>query len=103
MAVQQRRRSRVSVAPLQADEQALPSKPQAANDAAMMPRVVEARRIDPAPEAPAAGRSCVRAALRAEALCRGLRLSHAEFARRYGPPAAIVRNWAPRQAMAVKD
>jgi hypothetical protein len=44
---------------------------------------------------PAARRSCVQTALRAEILCRGMRLSHAEFTRRYGPPTAIVRNWGP--------
>ncbi|OWJ66397.1 hypothetical protein BWR60_14555 [Inquilinus limosus] len=47
----------------------------------------------PAPTRP----SRVQAALRAEMLCRGLRLSQAEFARRYGPASSVVRNWAPRQ------
>ncbi|MGO1077601.1 hypothetical protein [Inquilinus sp. CA228] len=59
----------------------------------------------PPAEQPAAPRpSRIQAALRAEMLCRGLRLSQAEFARRYGPAGAIVRNWAPmRSGVSVKD
>jgi DNA-binding transcriptional regulator YiaG len=56
------------------------------------------------PQAAAPRPSRIQAALRAEMLCRGLRLSQAEFARRYGPAGAIVRNWAPmRSAVSAKD
>jgi DNA-binding transcriptional regulator YiaG len=56
----------------------------------------------PQPTAPRPSR--IQAALRAEMLCRGLRLSQSEFARRYGPAGAIVRNWAPmRSAVSAKD
>ncbi|WP_225768604.1 hypothetical protein [Inquilinus sp. Marseille-Q2685] len=50
------------------------------------------------PRSAAPRQSRVQAALRAEMLCRGLRLSQAEFARRYGPASSVVRNWAPRHA-----
>lgn len=100
MAGQHRRRPKTNPAPLRADEHKPTPLPQkAANDTDV---VVPMREIaDMAPSAeqpqPAAPRpSRIQAALRAEMLCRGLRLSQSEFARRYGPAGAIVRNWAPR-------
>ena len=108
MAGQHRRRPRMSPAPLRADEHEPTSRPpKAANDT---DTVVPMREIaemglsaeQPQPAAPRPSR--IQAALRAEMLCRGLRLSQAEFARRYGPAGAIVRNWAPlRPAASAKD
>lgn len=108
MAGQHRRRPRTSPAPLRTDEHKPTSPPlKAAND---VDTVVPMREIaematsaeQPQPIAPRPSR--IQAALRAEMLCRGLRLSQAEFARRYGPAGAIVRNWAPtRSAVSAKD
>lgn len=107
MAGQHRRRPRTSPAPLRTDEHTISPTPKAAND---IDTVVPMREIaematsaeQPQPAAPRPSR--IQAALRAEMLCRGLRLSQAEFARRYGPAGAIVRNWAPmRSAVSAKD
>jgi DNA-binding transcriptional regulator YiaG len=100
MAGQHRRRPKTSPAPLRADEQKPTSlPPQAANDSDAVVPVMEIMEMAPLAEPqPAAPRpSRIQAALRAEMLCRGLRLSQSEFARRYGPAGAIVRNWAPRE------
>jgi|GEM_PF-3111604 len=100
MAGQHRRRPKTSPAPLRADEHEQTSlPPKAANDTVAVVPIREIADMAPAAEQPAAPRpSRIQAALRAEMLCRGLRLSQAEFARRYGPAGAIVRNWAPRQS-----
>lgn len=102
MAGQHRRRPKTSPAPVRADETELKTlPPKAANDTDTVVPMREIAEMSPPAEIPqpAAPRSSrVQAALRAEMLCRGLRLSQAEFARRYGPAGAIVRNWAPRQA-----
>lgn len=101
MAGQHRRRPRTSPAPLRADEQKLaPLPPKAANDTdAVVPmrEIAEMSLSAEQPQTAAPRPSRIQAALRAEMLCRGLRLSQAEFARRYGPAGAIVRNWAPRE------
>ena len=102
MAGQHRRRPRTSPAPLRADENELKTlPPKAANDTETVVPLREIAEMSlpaetPQPAAPRPSR--VQAALRAEMLCRGLRLSQAEFARRYGPASSVVRNWAPRQA-----
>ena len=100
MAGQHRRRPKTSPAPLRADEHEQTSlPPKAANYTAAVVPIREIADMAPAAEQPAAPRpSRIQAALRAEMLCRGLRLSQAEFARRYGPAGAIVRHWAPRQS-----
>lgn len=100
MAGQHRRRPRTSPAPLRADEHEQTSLPpkKAANDVDVVVPIREIAEMAPPAEQPAAPRpSRIQAALRAEMLCRGLRLSQAEFARRYGPASSIVRNWAPRE------
>lgn len=99
MAGQHRRRPKTSPAPLRADEHKQTSLPPktAANDTDVVVPMREIAEMPPQAEQPAAPRpSRIQAALRAEMLCRGLRLSQAQFARRYGPAGAIVRNWAPR-------
>ena len=102
MAGQHRRRPKTSPAPLRADEHELNSlPPKAANDTDTVVPMREIAEMDLSAEAPSPAPtrpSRVQAALRAEMLCRGLRLSQAEFARRYGPASSVVRNWAPRQA-----
>lgn len=107
MAGQHRRRPKTSPAPLRADEHKQTSLPPktAANDTDVVVPMREIAEMPPQAEQPAAPRpSRIQAALRAEMLCRGLRLSQAQFARRYGPAGAIVRNWAPmRSAVSVKD
>lgn len=99
MAGQHRRRPRTN--PLRADEQELNSlPPKAANDTDTVVPMREIAEMDLSAEAPSPAPtrpSRIQAALRAEMLCRGLRLSQAEFARRYGPASSVVRNWAPRQ------
>jgi len=105
MAGQHRRRPKTSPASLRADEhkQTSLSPKTAANDTdAVVPMREIAEMAPPAEQPqPAAPRpSRIQAALRAEMLCRGLRLSQSEFARRYGPAGAIVRNWAPRDGRA---
>jgi len=99
MAGQHRRRPKTSPAPLRADEHEQTSlPPKAANDTAAVVPIRDIAELAPAAEQAAAPRpSRIQAALRAEMLCRGLRLSQAEFARRYGPASSVVRNWAPRQ------
>jgi DNA-binding transcriptional regulator YiaG len=99
MAGQHRRRPKTSPAPLRADEHKPTSlPPQAANDTDVVVPMSEIAEMVPPAEQPAAPRpSRIQAALRAEMLCRGLRLSQSEFARRYGPASSIVRNWAPRE------
>lgn len=98
MAGQHRRRPKTSPAPMRADEHKPTSlPPQAANDSDAVVPMREIVEMAPPAEQPTAPRpSRIQAALRAEMLCRGLRLSQSEFARRYGPAGAIVRNWAPR-------
>jgi hypothetical protein len=107
MAGQHRRRPKTSPAPLRADEhkQTSLSPKTAANDTDVVVPMREIAEMAPPAEQPAAPRpSRIQAALRAEMLCRGLRLSQAQFARRYGPAGAIVRNWAPmRSAASAKD
>ncbi len=102
MAGQHRRRPRTSPAPLRADDHELaPLPPKAANDTgAVVPmrEIAEMGRSAEVPTPAVPRPSRVQAALRAEMLCRGLRLSQAEFARRYGPASSVVRNWAPRQS-----
>jgi DNA-binding transcriptional regulator YiaG len=83
---------------MRADEHETSLPPKAANDTAAVVPMREIAELAPPAEQPAAPRtSRIQAALRAEMLCRGLRLSQAQFARRYGPAGAIVRNWAPRE------
>jgi hypothetical protein len=107
MAGQHRRRPKTSPAPLRADEhkQTSLSPKTAANDTDVVVPMREIAEMAPPAEQPVAPRpSRIQAALRAEMLCRGLRLSQSEFARRYGPAGAIVRNWAPmRSAVSAKD
>ena len=99
MAGQHRRRPKTSPAPMRADEHETSLPPKAANDTDVVVPMREIAEMAPPAEQPAAPRpSRIQAALRAEMLCRGLRLSQAEFARRYGPASSVVRNWAPRQA-----
>lgn len=100
MAGQHRRRPKTSPAPVRADEhKSTPLPPKAANDTGAVVPMMEIAEMSLSAEQPAAPRpSRIQAALRAEMLCRGLRLSQAEFARRYGPASSVVRNWAPRQA-----
>ncbi|MGK9169044.1 hypothetical protein KXR53_22195 [Inquilinus limosus] len=76
----------------------VPLPPKAANDTGAVVPMREIAEVDRPAEAPMPRPSRVHAALRAEMLCRGLHLSQAEFARRYGPASSVVRNWAPRQA-----
>lgn len=107
MAGQHRRRPGTSPALLRADDHTPPSSPpRAANDAEVAIPVREIRDMDLSAdprESPVARRSRVRTALRAEILCRGLHLSQSKFTRRYGPPSAIVRNWAPLTARSGGD
>lgn len=108
MAGHHRRRPRTSPAPLRADEHKPSSAPpKAANDTDVVVPIREIAEMSLSVEQPQAAAprpSRIQAALRAEMLCRGLRLSQAEFARRYGPAGAIVRNWAPmRSTAAAKD
>ncbi|MGF6230107.1 DNA-binding transcriptional regulator YiaG [Inquilinus ginsengisoli] len=98
MAGQHRRRPKTNPAPMRADEHETSLPPKAANDTVAVVPMREIAELAPSAEQPAAPRtSRIQAALRAEMLCRGLRLSQAQFARRYGPAGAIVRNWAPRE------
>ncbi|MGO4727437.1 MULTISPECIES: hypothetical protein [unclassified Inquilinus] len=101
MAGQHRRRPSTSPALMRADDRELPSPPQAANDIETVLPVREVIEMDLSAEPrrnPATRQSCVQAALRAEILCRGMRMSQSEFTRRHGPPSAIVRNWARLEA-----